>query len=206
MYTPNQYKTQDAALVSDIINNYGFATLITSNGDSPFVSHLPLILETTNDKDSLVGHCARANPQWRHFAEGQTVTVIFHGPHAYISPAWYTPSEDNVPTWNYATVHVRGKARILEDKVESQTVLRKLVEKFEDFYQTGWRLPQPPHPELDVLTKAIVAFRIEMSEVQAKLKLSQNQVLENRSNVIQKVARFGENGAAISELMKRTSC
>jgi len=205
MYTPVHYKTDDKELIFDIINNYGFATLITIEDHKPFISHLPLLLESTEDKPRLLGHCARANPHWKHFAAGQSITAIFHGPHSYISPAWYVPKPDNVPTWNYATVHIQGKAKILSDRAQVFSVLSQTVKKFEDNYQTGWTLPSESNPELEALLNAIVAFEIEIVEVTAKLKLSQKQEVVNRQNVIQELSQFDEAGQALAEYIKRTA-
>jgi transcriptional regulator len=71
---------------------------------------------------TLVGHPARANPQWRELA-GQ---AVFTGPHAYISPTWYG-AETVVPTWNYAAVHAYGPAEVVEDREHLLEIVRRSV-------------------------------------------------------------------------------
>lgn len=120
IYSPNHYKENRNELIFQIIRNYSFATLITQSSDGPFVSHLPLLLEFMGDKPFLLGHCAKANPHWKQFEDGEKITILFHGPHSYISPAWYQPKSDNVPTWNYATVHIQGRAAIISAPEERE--------------------------------------------------------------------------------------
>ncbi len=203
MYSPAHYQEERSDLILESIRRYSFATIITMGKEGPFVSHLPLILEGEGESQTLIGHCARANPQWRHFAEGQEVTAIFHGPHAYISPAWYLPLPDNVPTWNYVAVHVKGSAQIVENHTDAYRILKTVVRHFESEYGTGWSLPAHANTELEALVKAIVAFRIDIKDVQAKFKLSQKQTAADRENVIEQLPKFaGPEGSAVSEYMK----
>ena len=66
-------------------------------------------------------HLARANPQWRLLAESPRtpVLVVFQGADSYVTPSWYETKRETgkvVPTWNYAMVQARGRARVIEDK------------------------------------------------------------------------------------------
>lgn len=45
--------------------------------------------------------------------------MIFHGPHAYVSPTDYL-SSFNVPTWNYTAVSVDGPIELLLSMKEEQ--------------------------------------------------------------------------------------
>ena len=133
IYSPSHYKEERRDLIYEVLKDFPFATVITVMDEVPIVSHLPLLFE--NNK-TLLGPCARANPHWRQFADGQTVTAIFHGPHSYISPAWYRPKSDNVPTWNYLVVHARGKVTIVEDQNEMYAEMVKMVNHLEEKYKT----------------------------------------------------------------------
>ncbi|MBK9321502.1 MAG: FMN-binding negative transcriptional regulator [Bdellovibrionaceae bacterium] len=203
MYSPTQYREERMDLIYEVIQNYSFATLITMTSEGPFVSHLPVLLDSA--KKVLLSHCARGNPQWKHFKEGIPVTVIFNGPHAYISPAWYKPDPDNVPTWNYAAVHVKGTARIIEDFHDAYSVMNKLVQNYEDQYRTGWVLPAEPNETLkNDLNRGITVFEIAMDHVEAKFKLSQKQNSADRNSVIDNLSKSsGEQGSALAEYMKK---
>ena len=99
---------------TSLIEQYSFGLLISPCGDETQASHLPLLLDrTAGPRGELIGHMARANPQWQQ-ADGSPVLAVFSGPHAYISPAWYE-AENVVPTWNYTAVHVYGRFQAIHD-------------------------------------------------------------------------------------------
>ena len=96
------------------IRSHGFATLFTHGENGMTATHLPLLLDPdAGPHGHLLGHMARANPQWKDI-QGEAL-VVFSGPHAYVSPTWYeTPG--TVPTWNYVAVHAYGPLRLVEDR------------------------------------------------------------------------------------------
>src|ERR1051325_4993135 len=121
MYIPNSFREDDPALLHELIRQYNFGILVTQHdsssssgqGVSPFAAHLPFLVDAKRGPHgTLVAHMARANPQWRDFADGREALAIFQGPHAYISPSWYDEPV-SVPTWNYAVVHAYGTPRII---------------------------------------------------------------------------------------------
>ena len=201
IYSPAHYTEKRTDLILKFITENSFATLISQNETGPQISHLPLLLETIDQENYLVGHCARANPHWKQFEAGTPVTAIFHGPHAYISPTWYQPKEDNVPTWNYAAIHVSGRSSIETNTLATFKLLQKITEHFEKKYQTGWALPDVPNAELTKLLGQIVAFKIKITDIQAKFKLSQKQDSKNRSSVIHNLAKMGTDQKSVADLM-----
>ena len=203
MYSPLHYHEDREDLIFEIMQKYSFATLVSVTSDGPFISHLPVLLDTS--KKTLLSHCAKANPHWKHFKDGNPVTVIFNGPHAYISPAWYKSDPDNVPTWNYVAVHVKGTARIIEDAHDAWASMNTLVRYYENFYETGWSLPTEPNETLkNDLSRGITVFEISMDHVEAKFKLSQKKDLQDRNSVIENLpSTAGENGKLLAEFMKR---
>jgi catechol 2,3-dioxygenase-like lactoylglutathione lyase family enzyme len=89
MYLPAAFAESDLTRLHDFIEQNSFGLLVSQVDGLPFASHLPFLLERpAGPHGTLVGHMARANPQWRE-ASGQTALAIFSGPHAYISPTWY---------------------------------------------------------------------------------------------------------------------
>lgn len=200
MYIPDPFKETNPARIAALIEAYPFAMLVTAGGGTPFVNWLPLMFDAAiGEKGGLLGHMARANPQWRQLAEGMDTQVIFQGPHAYVSPSWY--SSPGVPTWNYALVHLRGTPRLIEDDAETETLLARQTRVFES------RQPNPWQPDLAGERRArllgmIVGFEIEITEIRAKFKLSQNRPEEDRSSVIERLSRSGDQTeAAVARLM-----
>ena len=110
MYIPAAFVESDPTALHGFIEQHSFGLLVSQLDGQPFASHLPFLLDrAAGTQGTLIGHMARANPQWRQ-SDGQTALVIFSGPHAYISPTWYE-ADQVVPTWNYAAVHAYGKMR-----------------------------------------------------------------------------------------------
>lgn len=203
LYTASFYISDDRDLIKKVITENGFATVIThSNGLT--VSHLPFMLIEEGDNWILEGHIARANSQWKTFEDATSVTLIFNGPHSYISPAWYSPKPDNVPTWNYVTVHIEGKAFIVPEPAKVFDILQRTVRHFEKQYRTGWLLAEVPNEGHERLMRGIVAFRIEITSLQGKFKLSQKQTLADRENVIERLESWGGEFAVLSQYMKAT--
>lgn len=201
MYSPKHYQIEQPELAFEVIKNHEFATLISTGASGMQISHLPLLLETNNSE--LVGHCARANPHWQHFTPGNPITVLFHGPHSYISPAWYKPKPDNVPTWNYVAVHVVGEASVIEDCHESYKVVQRLSDHHEKRNRTGWSLPANSEKILGGLVRGIVSFRIRVQNIQAKFKLSQKQDSEERAHVVRGLREFGGTPAELATWMEK---
>jgi transcriptional regulator len=192
IYTPRAFLADDEAAIRRLIDEYPFATLITPGDPEPVVSHLPLQYRAVpGTKGLLLGHMARANPHWQHFAN-RTSLALFHGPHAYVSPAWYADPARAVPTWNYAVAHVYGKVEVMADPGETRALLDELVRRYEGRRAQSWRLLLDAEPQATMLG-AIVGFRLTIERIDAKLKLSQNRSPEDRERVI--AALRGESDA-----------
>lgn len=178
LYTPPSFALSDQEQQHQLIRDYPFATLITSvAGQEPRISHLPLLLEADG---SLSGHLARANPHWQAFAEGETVAV-FHGPHAYVSPRWYVNPAREVPTWNYAVVHVHGRPELDDDAGFKLSLLDRTSAAFEPAVG-GWTR-QLDAARQNALLNAIVAFRLRPSRIEGKRKINQNKTSADRAQV-----------------------
>jgi transcriptional regulator len=182
LYRPRAFASDDRAAIARLFDEHPFATLITAGAGEPQVSHLPLLHQSAHEPHgSLIGHMARANPHWRHFGDGATL-AIFHGPHAYVSPSWYTEPASQVPTWNYAVAHVHGRAEIVADRAATVATLQEMIGRFEGARAAPWRL-QLERARLDAMVGAIVAFRIAIERIDAKFKLSQNKDEADRRRV-----------------------
>jgi transcriptional regulator len=203
LYRPGHFVVDDHAAIAHLVRDYPFAMLVTPATPQPFVSHLPLLLVPDGEPHgTLIGHFARANPHWRHVKDVASLAV-FHGPHAYVSPSWYGQPERMVPTWNYATVHVHGTLEIITDAAETRGVLAALIERFEGGRAAPWNLRMPER-ERDAMVAAIVAFRIPVTRLEGKFKLSQNRTHADRARVAAALKSEGyAEAAATAEWMER---
>jgi transcriptional regulator len=181
-----------------MIHQNGFATLITQHHGQPYVTHLPLTLDQNNEY--LYGHFARPNPQWQDI-KNQEVLAIFHGPHCYISPSWYEiPTA--VPTWNYVAVHVYGQVELVEDTQEVMNSLNSMILKYEE-PNSAYKLEVVDANYIAGLSNGIQGFRIKITHIEGKAKLSQNQPAERQELVIQRLEKMtSENDRKVASLMK----
>ncbi len=189
MYTPKHFEQADPQILQTVIQENPFAILGAGFGSGqPFFSHLPFLWEPhANGRGQLVFHMARANPQWRLFAKDPQVTVIFSGPHAYVTPTWYE-DQTSVPTWNYVAVHVQGRVQIVDDGAAVFAIMKNLVGHFEATKPQPWRIEQAmPTWEEDV--RLIVGLQIEIESWEGKFKLNQNRILPDRQNVTKNFER-----------------
>ncbi|MBS4177694.1 FMN-binding negative transcriptional regulator [Lederbergia citrea] len=199
MYIPKQFKIDDEEVIYDFIEKYGFATLFSKHKGEPYATHLPLMLNKS--ENSLYGHLARSNEQWKD-AENQQVLAVFQGPHCYISPSWYETTKA-VPTWNYVSIHLYGKMEIVEDREVISDNLNDLVNKYER--------PDSPYNINDVdpsfiegMSKGIVAFRIKITKIEAKAKLSQNHPVERQVLIINHLEDTSQqDNIQVASLMKK---
>ena len=201
MYLPESFKESDPAKLFDLIEQNSFGLLISANDGDPFASHLPLLLDrTVLPNGCLVGHMARANPQWKQL-DGKSVLAVFSGPHAYISPTWYEV-ENVVPTWNYTAVHAYGVFRAVHDPVQMMEIARRYVDLYEAGMPKPWKLDtQSEYSKKHVM--AIVGFRIEITRLEGKWKLNQNRPQEQREKVANALdASADENAKRIAALMR----
>ena len=204
MYTPSQFAEDDLDNLHDFIQKHSFATVISRDETEPVASHLPLLLDrSAGPRGQLIGHLARANSQWQTVA-GQTVLSVFHGPHAYISPAWYE-AKNIVPTWNYVAVHVYGKWVPDDSRESREEIARRYVDFYEADRDVPWRLDEPDDEFIDKLLDAIVCFRIDIERIEGKWKLSQNHDTTRRERVIRALReQGGEMPSNIAALMEQT--
>lgn len=200
MYVPEQFRVIDGQTIQRFVADYPFAQLTSFDGKEPVVSHVPLIMERDqNGNEILTGHLARANSQWTH-ADGNTVLAIFSGPHAYISSSWYE-TDQSVPTWNYAAVHVYGTLQVLREHEVSRDSIQKLVQHMEGA-QASWSIDLLEPDLFERLLQAIVPFEIKVDRVEAKFKLSQNHTPERRQRVISELSRRADsNSQGIAQMM-----
>ncbi len=183
MHIPKAFAGGDPAAIHEVIAQNPFATLVTLDGQEPFATHLPLLHFPGPDSPGiLVGHVARANPQWQHLQTDRDVMAIFHGPHAYVSPSWYE-TQPAVPTWNYVAVHAYGRARLITDAAEVRSRLRELTAHFEAGLPRPW-IHDLPEDYWQRMTQALVAFEISLTRLEGKFKLNQNRSAKDVRGVI----------------------
>lgn len=185
MYIPKLFKNENQQEIEQFLTENGFAILINTTNGKYWGTHTPLFLEKVNDKLLLSGHISKENPQSQSLHNGEEILAIFNGPHTYISSSWY--DHENVPTWNYIAVHVYGKIRIL-DYDETVSSLKKLVDKYEAKQENPIRVEELSEKTMRQ-ARGIVAFEIEITQIDAKKKLSQNRDDKNYKMIVDQLEK-----------------
>jgi transcriptional regulator len=175
MYTPKFNQVSDRAILIEAMRTYSFAILFgplnsTVHADA-HATHLPLVVKDDGTHGILEGHFAKANPHWQSLANHETL-VVFPGPHSYISPSLYA-EELSVPTWNYIAIHARGMLSLVEDDAGKEALLTGLIEANEPAYAGQWH--SLPGGFRRTMLAGIVGFRIPITSIEGKFKISQNR-------------------------------
>lgn len=200
MYVPAHFAADDAT-VRDLLDHHGAADLVTVTGAGPVATLLPFVHDPDDGPHgALLGHVARNNEQWRLPAVGESL-VIVRGPDAYVSPGWYASKAEHgrvVPTWNYVTAHVYGRVTWHDDPAFVEDVVRRLTAKHEGALggPAPWSVDDAPRPFVEGQLRAVVGVRVEITRIEAKVKLSQNRPAADVAGVVAGLAARGDEASA----------
>lgn len=204
MYVPTQFSETRMELLQAFTERHPFATLVAVTGDGLTANHLPLISRLSPDGTGVLrGHIARANSLWRELKDGAPVLAIFAGAHSYISPTWYPSKREHgkvVPTWNYATVHVSGNIRFIEEADWLLQFVTSLTEVNEADRTQPWHVSDAPADYVEAMLKAIVGIEIAVTRVVGKFKGSQNRSLADRAGVAAGLRAEGRAAEEVAEI------
>jgi transcriptional regulator len=179
MYIPKHFEEKNKQKLVEFMREYNFAAIVNSTKKRYWATHLPFLITEQSDDIVLKAHMAKANPQWVNFGK-EEVLVIFQEPHAYISPKLYEHNV-NVPTWNYIAVHAYGVPEILPSREQRISLLEETFKAFEADFKNQ-RDSLPGNYKEDLL-EGIVAFRIKVTKLEGKYKLSQNRSINERKKI-----------------------
>jgi transcriptional regulator len=200
MYTPKLYREDDRTRILEFLQQNNFATVLAHDGERPVASHLLVEVTETSEGWFINSHMSRANPLWKMFERNSEILVIFQGPHTYITPTWY--NHINVPTWNYQAVHLYGRPRLVTDREETYQLLKRLTDRYEK--SDRYRMETLPPDFVEKEMKGVMAFQVEVTQIQANYKLSQNRDDEDYWNIVANLdKREDELSHGVAEAMRR---
>lgn len=189
MYIPAHFRQDDLAQLHAQMRQAPLATLVSHGASGLQASHVPLLLVAEEgDYGTLYGHFARANPQWRAFAEQPEALAIFSGADAYVSPSAYPSKAEHgkaVPTWNYISVHAQGQLQVFDDPERLHQLLARLTAVQEGNQPKPWAIDDAPRDYIDSMLRAIVGFALPIQRLQGQWKLSQNRNAADHAGVQQ---------------------
>jgi transcriptional regulator len=185
MYTPKHFRADSPALVEKVVWENSFALLVTPTEDGLKLTHLPCLYDPSQGEHGLIrAHVAKQNSHGRYFDGRHPSTVVFTGPHAYVSPTWYQEHQ-SVPTWNYAAVHMHGKPIALDGE-GSLALLMEMVRFFEGDDSTYDFCAGEAYAVKSL--SGIIAFEMPVLAIDAKFKMSQNKPEGDRLRVAERLA------------------
>lgn len=203
MYNLPYFKEADEALVLDFIHQHPFAFIAGCDGEGkPVATQIPVFIKEREGRLYLTGHMMKNTDHHKAFEQNPSALCVFTGAHTYVSATWYN-NPQQASTWNYMSVHAKGKLRFLDEKGLID-VLRKTSLHFENYNTASTTVfDNLPKDYTSRLMKAIVAFEIEVEEMDNVFKLSQNRDEKSYRNIIEKLTDEGGDAKAIAEEMTK---
>ena len=205
MYDLPYHKAKDEQDIKDFIAKYPFAFLTGCDSENkPVATQIPVFIEEKDGRKILRGKKKKNTDHHKAFLQNENVLAVFTGHSTYVSGTWYknpyTPS-----TWNFMSVHAKGVIKFLDDEAIVDA-LRMVSLHFEKYNRESTTIYDNLPSEFTArLMKAIVAFEIEIKELDTVFKLSQDRDEESYKNIIGRLREQGdESGQVIaSEMEKR---
>jgi len=187
MYKRSVYQIADDATINAFIDQHPFAMLMGCDVQHrPVATQLPLFMEQVKEKRVVRGHMMKHMDHYTAFQENKNALVVFTGPWAYVSAQWYK-NPNRASTVNYMSVHARGKLQFLGTDALAE-ILRKTSLYFEN---QNTYLPsvfdQLPADYTRQMMPHIVAFEIQITDLEVVFKLSQDQDEKNYEQIIEKL-------------------
>jgi transcriptional regulator len=188
VYAPPHFREDRVEVLHAALRAAPFANLVTNGREGLEATPLPLMLDpSAGPQGCLIGHIARANPQWRTADVEQEALAIFSGPDIYISPSYYETKRLTgkvVPTWNYVAVHARGRISFFHDPDRLLALVRRLTERHESARAAPWAVSDAPEDFIRSQLRAIVGVQLDITALTGKWKMSQNRSDADRAGVV----------------------
>ncbi|MBK8489835.1 MAG: FMN-binding negative transcriptional regulator [Saprospirales bacterium] len=203
MYNLPYHKEQNEQIIKEFVGQYPFAFLTGCDSENkPVATQVPVFIEEKDGRKILRGHIMKNTDHHKAFLHNENVLAVFTGKHTYVSGTWYS-NPYTASTWNYMSVHVKGIIRFLDDSA-LEDVLRMTTLHFEDQNQQSTTVfDNLPLAFKQRVMGAIVAFEIEVKEIDTVFKLSQDRDAESYHNIIKKLREQDEDGRVIAAEMEK---
>ncbi len=190
MYIPATFKETRLEVMHALIEASPLGLLISNGRSGLLASPLPFMIyreEGVGKFGTLRAHLARANPHWKDLTGELECLIVFQGEQGYVTPSWYpskAATQQAVPTWNYATVHAWGQAKVIEDAAWLRRQLDEMTHFHEQERAPKWAVDDAPSAYIETQMKAIVGIEIPVTRIEGKWKMSQNRGEADRLGVI----------------------
>ncbi len=200
MYTPKLHEEKRLDVLHQLIKDYPLGTLVVMGQGELVANAIPFYLDAGRGEfGTLVAHISRANPLWELPESDISALVIFQGPQAYISPAWYPSKAEHgkaVPTWNYVMVQASGKPRFIQDRAWLLAHVEELTSTHEQGRAQPWLVTDAPEDFVERLLKGIVGIEIPLKKIVGKWKVSKDRPEVDKVGIIDGLRESGKREVA----------
>jgi transcriptional regulator len=209
LYQPPHFIETDRDTLHALMRAHPLGLLISATAEGPVADPVPFLLDADIGANGrLRAHVARANPQWKLIASqpDMPVLIVFQGADSYITPSWYATKRETgkvVPTWNYAIVQARGRARAIEDPEWIGRQIAELTGRHESGRAQPWAVTDAPPAFIAAQLKGIVGIEIMIDELHGKWKVSQNRPVADRAGVAEGLAADASGPVEMAGLVRR---
>lgn len=201
MYRFSYYNEENRSIVIDFMKANPFAIITGAGEKYPVATHLPLEIEEIDGKILISGHMMKKTDHFLAFEKDPKVMVIFNGPHTHVSANWYTNPAGG-STWNYMTVHAKGKIQF-KDEAGTRKAVEDITNKYVGF-NTAASFDKLSEEYISKMVKAISGFYIEVEELENVFKLSQEKDHQTKLNIVEQLKKRGDgNSLAIAEEVEK---
>ncbi len=204
MYNLPYFKGTDQSEILAFMKSYPFVFLSGCDVDNnPITTQVPVFIDEREGKLFINGHIMKQTDHHKAFLQNSNALVVFTGPHTYVSATWYDETQkEQASTWNYMSVHAKGKIRF-GDESELIEILKRLSLHYENGNTESSTVFDNLSPEyVGQMMKAIVAFEIEVTDLQHVFKMSQNRNEASYDNIIKKLKEKGDDAKRVGEIME----
>lgn len=171
MHPNPSFRKTEAALSLDFARKRAFGALTLSANPVPLIAHIPFLL--SQDGSEALLHLVRSNPIVRE-AEDRPARLIVTGPDGYVSPDWYG-IDDQVPTWNYVSVHLTGTLQRLPQDALIPLLAAQSAAYEARLPKTPWTMDKTSDDVQARFLRMIVPFRLKIDTLDSTWKLNQNK-------------------------------
>jgi transcriptional regulator len=183
------------------VRDRAFGQLTIHADEGLLAAHVPVLL--SEDARTLDLHLVRSNPIARALKVSQDALLSITGPDGYVSPDWYGVN-DQVPTWNYTAVHLRGTLELLEQSVMHDMLDRQSAHFETQLPKAPWTTDKMTPDVLEKMMRQIVPCRMSVDDLKSTFKLNQNKPDEVRLRAADamEASNTGQETAALAALMR----
>lgn len=182
MYLPRHFAVENRTEVLAMVLASGFGHLVVHGAEGFSSSPVPFVVD--DELSSVRAHVARPNRIWR--TAPCDALLVVPGRNGYVSPGWYPSKAADgrvVPTWNYEVVHLHGCLIARDDAEWVTRQIRELTDLHEAGRPEPWSVDDPPEGYVEQLRRGVVGLELQVTNVEAKRKASQNRSDTDRESV-----------------------